>query len=104
MLRFFKIGFFWRKEFDFEIWLLSHVEELGIHDLSDPVCNGPYNHVTSQSFSLVNVSKVPFGWDQYVSACLNTYQFKVSGDTVFSLFFALTHVRHEAFSSLALLL
>jgi hypothetical protein len=33
-----------------------------------------------------------------------TYQLSVSGDTVFSLFFAFIHVLHEAFSNLAALL
>jgi len=85
MLRFFKIGFLFKKEFDLDIRLLfiGELEGEGIRKaLSDAVCKGPYNQVTSQSFS----------------------QFKVSGDTVFKWFFAFIHVRHDAFSNLALLL
>jgi hypothetical protein len=53
ILRFFKIGFLFKKEFDFDNRLLLSGEEEGIHNnLSDPVCSGPYNQVTSQSFSL----------------------------------------------------
>lgn len=81
MLRFFKIGFLFRNEFDFEIRLLLAGDVDGIpRDLSEPVCRGPYSHVTSQSFS----------------------QFSVSGDTVFNLFFDFAHVRHDAFSKRAL--
>jgi hypothetical protein len=83
MLRFFRIGFLFRKEFDFDIRLLLAGDEEGIvNNLSDPVCSGPYNQVTSQSFS----------------------QLRVSGDIVFNLFFDLVHVLHDAFSNLALLL
>jgi len=54
MLRFLRIGFLLRKEFDLEIRLLLEGEVAGIlKDLSVPVCSGPYSHVTSQSFNLV---------------------------------------------------
>jgi hypothetical protein len=58
ILRFPRIGFLLRNELDFEMQLLLAGREGGIpSDLTDPVCSGPYNQVTSQSFSLVDVSK-----------------------------------------------
>lgn len=59
------------------------------------VCSGPYSHVTSQSFSLQHLLVVCGNAMGY-----STYQFKVSGETVRSLYFCLAHVRHDAFSSL----
>jgi hypothetical protein len=54
--RFLRIGFLLRKELDFEILLAG--EEGGIlNGLTDPVSSGPYNQVTSESFSLVDVSQ-----------------------------------------------
>jgi hypothetical protein len=58
ILRFFKMGFLCKNEFDFEILLLAGDVD-GINDLSDPVCSGPYNQVTSQSLSLLIISYVP---------------------------------------------
>jgi hypothetical protein len=50
MLRFFKIGFLWRKEFDVVSSELS--AGWGGSRLLLPVCSGPYSQVTSQSLSL----------------------------------------------------
>lgn len=101
MLLFFRIGFLCcKKEFVLEIRLLPIGEAEGIrNDLSAPVCRGPYNHVTSQSLSLDDVSHAYIISSQYA-----TNQFRVSGEIVFNLFFDFAHVRHEAFSNLALLL
>jgi hypothetical protein len=56
ILRFLRIGFLLRKELDFEILLAG--EQGGVlNGLTDPVSSGPYNQVTSQSFSLVDVSQ-----------------------------------------------
>jgi len=103
------MGFLFKKEFDFDIRLLLVGELEGIFKvLSDPVCNGPYSQVTSQSFSLVYISKytvrlaMPNCW-LYHQDLAQTYQLRVSGDTVFNLFFDFVHVRHDAFSNLALL-
>ena len=41
--------------------------------------------------------------DADTSTLISTYQFKVSGDMVFSLFFDFVHVLQDAFSNLALL-
>ena len=57
MVLFFKIGFLFRKEFEFDSRLLLDGEVDGSRKvLSDPVWSGPYNQVTSQSFSLLLVS------------------------------------------------
>ena len=56
ILRFLRIGFLLRKELDFEILLAGGEGDI-LNDLTDPVSSGPYNQVTSQSFSLADVSK-----------------------------------------------
>ena len=57
MVLFFKIGFLFRKEFEFDNRLLLDGEVDGSRKvLSDHVWSGPYNQVTSQSFSLLLVS------------------------------------------------
>jgi hypothetical protein len=108
ILRFFKIGFLFKNEFDLEIRLLlaGELADDGIRKaLSVAVCNGPYNQVTSQSFNLYTVRRL-IGYKRLLRSIAGheTYQFSVSGDTVFNLFFDFVHVRHEAFSNLALLL
>jgi hypothetical protein len=46
------------EELNFEVWLLlAGAEEYILNDLSDSVCSGLYSQVTSQSLSLVDVSK-----------------------------------------------
>lgn len=100
MLRFLRIGFLFKKELDFEIRLLPAGELEGNRsDLSAPVCNGPYNQVTSQSFSLCKLVTFLLPWSGIDE---QTYQLSVSGETVFSLFLDFVQVRHEAFSNLAL--
>lgn len=57
MLRFFRIGFLFKNEFDLEIRLLLEGEVDGIRNaLSVLLCNGPYSQVTSQSLSLRRIS------------------------------------------------
>jgi len=66
-LRFLRIGFFWRKELDFDRRLVLIGEFKGESEarkgLALPVWRGPYSQVTSQSFSLreVRIMVVFFG-------------------------------------------
>ena len=55
MLRFLRIGFLLRKEFDLEMPLPEGVP-LGCIDRLEPLCRGPYSQVTSQSLSLGTIS------------------------------------------------
>lgn len=56
-LRFFRIGFLLSKESDFDI-PTPVIEVGGVDILAQLVWRGPYNHVTSRSFSLVHFNKV----------------------------------------------
>ena len=92
-LRFFNMGFLFRKELFFDR-LLVDSEFCSDMRYELAVCNGPYNHVTSQSFSLYK--KLAFetcAFDKILA-----YQFKFCGWTVLRLFLCFAHVRHEAFS------
>lgn len=80
MLRFLRMGFLLMKELLFDNMLLPVSETGWVRGVYEDVCNGPYNHVTSQSLS----------------------QLRVSGETVRNRYFALAQVRHDAFSNLDL--
>jgi hypothetical protein len=99
-LRFFRIGFLLSKESDFDI-PTPVIDAGGVGNLAKLVWRGPYNHVTSQSFSLVHFNKVR-NTLEYRSC--KSYQFTDSGGTDLSWYFDFAHARHDAFSSLALLL
>ena len=97
-----------KNEFDLDIQLLLGDVEGILNDLSDPVWSGPYNQVTSQSFNLgqmlprgLGTPGQAGGW-LWPNRRIHTYQFRVSGDMVFNLFFDFVHVLHDAFSNLAL--
>jgi hypothetical protein len=77
---FFKIGFLLMKDDECDN-RLGGGDEFVLKGFLVVVCNGPYSHVTSQSFS----------------------QLSFSGETVLKLFFALVHVLHDAFSNRTLL-
>ena len=89
-----------------EVWFLLRGESNFAIDVdsadnsSETVRRGPYNHVTSQSFSLVHFSKVINTLEILI---VKAYQCKVSGGTVFNRYFDFVQARHVAFSSLILL-